>query len=574
MLYVFVKSSWKDKIGDVEAAIVPTGNMGLANKGGALLRLTICSTSFCFVSAHFAAHRSKVKKRNRDFHVISKRAVFEDTAVARYAEFNRKAERRMNPKALGTASSSLSVGGAETQAQHKRRQSAVMSQLPIAVGAKKMEKRGSDWWENADNVLFGNPSLPGKSIDTNTIPPPPPNPKLGLLPSSDKEAAMIRNKEKLKTLLDYDEEDDDIDEEPAVDEQDYDEQIPGKMSCLEHDIVIWVGDLNYRPDVSIDIKEVYELLNVVASDRASVGHEENVDEAIDILVNKDQLVIERSAGRVFKGFEEGRLIFMPTYKYIPGDTTTDWYDDRPDKKMRVPAWCDRVLWRVNDNSTEKVKLLQYRRTDGIYISDHKPVNALLECTIKEIDEQKREEILLSVVKQSNEKVEEMHVTVKVHGAWEFETDGHDFEEISVVVLENLSKRTTANWSLEKAGVPPWMRVLGDSEGALPPGERVELRARLEPEADEWVDDENEHDIDNVHPGAIIKIGVARGNSAYVACMNKWLDRRQKERAAAAAGRQRTSSRATEGGGSMFAGKEGGYRDSLKKKLGMKKRGSA
>ena len=38
----------------------------------------------------------------------------------------------------------------------------------------------------------------------------------------------------------------------------------------------------------------------------------------------------------------GALTFPPTYKYIPGQNR---YDRRPEKKMRCPAWCDRVLWR-------------------------------------------------------------------------------------------------------------------------------------------------------------------------------------------------------------------------------------
>lgn len=40
-------------------------------------------------------------------------------------------------------------------------------------------------------------------------------------------------------------------------------------------------------------------------------------------------------------FEEGPLTFKPTYKYQPG---TDLYEQRPDKKLRAPAWCDRILW--------------------------------------------------------------------------------------------------------------------------------------------------------------------------------------------------------------------------------------
>ena len=50
-----------------------------------------------------------------------------------------------------------------------------------------------------------------------------------------------------------------------------------------------------------------------------------------------------AAGRAFQSFQEGRVDFKPTYRYIPG---SNQYDERPDGKLRCPAWCDRILWRV------------------------------------------------------------------------------------------------------------------------------------------------------------------------------------------------------------------------------------
>jgi len=50
-----------------------------------------------------------------------------------------------------------------------------------------------------------------------------------------------------------------------------------------------------------------------------------------------QLKIERDAGRVFKGWNEGKIYFAPTYKYsfnsdaYAGETATS-------KKKRTPAW--------------------------------------------------------------------------------------------------------------------------------------------------------------------------------------------------------------------------------------------
>ena len=118
------------------------------------------------------------------------------------------------------------------------------------------------------------------------------------------------------------------------------------------------------------------------------------------------------------GFHEGRTNFLPTYKYIPGDEVTKWYDQRPDKKKRCPAWCDRVLWRrKHSNHHEEVTLLQYRRVEGLYISDHKPVNALFEVKVKEIDIQGKHRMLERVVGEAEKVTKRNHSEVTVEGCF-------------------------------------------------------------------------------------------------------------------------------------------------------------
>ena len=53
------------------------------------------------------------------------------------------------------------------------------------------------------------------------------------------------------------------------------------------------------------------------------------------LLKKDQLIRERRHGNAFGGYQEGKIEFMPTYKYVP---KTNDYDRRKDKKARFPAW--------------------------------------------------------------------------------------------------------------------------------------------------------------------------------------------------------------------------------------------
>jgi hypothetical protein len=96
----------------------------------------------------------------------------------------------------------------------------------------------------------------------------------------------------------------------------------------DHDIVFWIGDLNYRIESSITLEEVISKCN---------------DGDVAFLTGHDQLLAERAAERAFAGYSEGNIEFLPTYKYIPG---SDTYDNRPDKKLRPPAYCDRIMWKV------------------------------------------------------------------------------------------------------------------------------------------------------------------------------------------------------------------------------------
>ncbi|CAL4953962.1 unnamed protein product [Urochloa decumbens] len=125
-------------------------------------------------------------------------------------------------------------------------------------------------------------------------------------------------------------------------------RIPEKI--LEHDKVIWLGDLNYR--IALSYADTKKLL---------------MENNWDALFEKDQLKIERDAGRVFKGWREGKIYFAPTYKYsfnsdvYAGETATS------KKKMRTPAWCDRILWRGDG-----IMQLSYYRGESRF-SDHRPV---------------------------------------------------------------------------------------------------------------------------------------------------------------------------------------------------------
>ncbi|KAG0473767.1 hypothetical protein HPP92_015624 [Vanilla planifolia] len=130
-------------------------------------------------------------------------------------------------------------------------------------------------------------------------------------------------------------------------------------TILEHDRVIWLGDLNYRIALSYrSAKALVEMHNW------------------KLLLEKDQLKIEQRSGRVFTGWHEGRIYFPPTYKY---STNSDRYagdDMHPKEKRRTPAWCDRILWHGRG-----LRQLSYVRGESRF-SDHRPVYSIFDAEVE------------------------------------------------------------------------------------------------------------------------------------------------------------------------------------------------
>ncbi|KAF3442917.1 hypothetical protein FNV43_RR16835 [Rhamnella rubrinervis] len=129
-------------------------------------------------------------------------------------------------------------------------------------------------------------------------------------------------------------------------------------SILEHDKVIWLGDLNYR--LAASCGDTHELLK---------------KRDWQTLLEKDQLRIEQRAGRVFRGWEEGGIYFAPTYKYLANSDNYVAQTSKSREKQRTPAWCDRILWKG-----EGMKQMWYVRGESKF-SDHRPVYSLFSVQI-------------------------------------------------------------------------------------------------------------------------------------------------------------------------------------------------
>ncbi|XP_061246606.1 inositol polyphosphate 5-phosphatase K isoform X1 [Bos javanicus] len=174
-------------------------------------------------------------------------------------------------------------------------------------------------------------------------------------------------------------------------------------NILDHDLILWFGDMNFRI-------EDFGLHFV----RESIKNQRYSD-----LWEKDQLSIAKRHDPLLREFQEGSLLFPPTYKF---DKNSNNYDTRSMKgqntpgaqrgrdvatyhfwngpsirflneKKRKPAWTDRVLWRLKRQSQTDFQTPELSAPFALFlrsyvshmvytISDHKPVTCTFDLELK------------------------------------------------------------------------------------------------------------------------------------------------------------------------------------------------
>ena len=169
------------------------------------------------------------------------------------------------------------------------------------------------------------------------------------------------------------------------------------------DFIIWMGDFNYRVNKTIEEAEkIYKEGNEM-----SLLEFDQMNEQIKLYNLKSF------------GYNEGKINFLPTYKYEDNEISCDGED-------HIPSWTDRILWKVNnekykiqdntkinskksveimdnsedenkildtdeeiEKSDEKVKeklyfkLIEYNSMQEMIFSDHKPVYAYFELNLQQ-----------------------------------------------------------------------------------------------------------------------------------------------------------------------------------------------
>ena len=229
----------------------------------------------------------------------------------------------------------------------------------------------------------------------------------------------------------------------------------------DHDFIFWFGDLNYRINEDLSTDQVFKLCE---------------EKNWKLLQEKDQLNIERSKKNVFHHFHEGLTNFAPTYKYEPG---TDVYDQRPGKKVRAPAWCDRILWKITDpTSAEQI----YYDSAPLLPSDHKPVRSLFKCTFSKVKKVEEKSICKQYCcKLENFKDSIRHYPPKIDLSrltLEFDQVKYECETTLDLEIKNIGN-TLAHWHFvsktEESRVCKRWLSFKPTRGLLFPGEVATVR---------------------------------------------------------------------------------------------------
>ena len=262
--------------------------------------------------------------------------------------------------------------------------------------------------------------------------------------------------------------------------------------------IVWVGDFNYRVD-GFSRDEAVE--------KADRGRPEDLEE----LVAGDQCRREMAAGHTFRGFREAPLTFRPTFKF---DKRSSTYDTS--EKQRIPAWCDRIFFRGSrvdaDPGSYGLDLTrewpgegvpregrgrsvavngckEYGSCHGVIDSDHKPVFAVLDLALAEVDNRSLLRVtskVLTNLEAPSTAADGLAVSVEPAQVALDRTAASPAASAVTLTIRNdglgsasflLGKATGSRGGKSLAPLPPWLSA-EPARGTISPGGQLGVRLAL------------------------------------------------------------------------------------------------
>lgn len=371
-LLVYVWRGLKRLIQNVQIAELPRGVGGvLGNKGAIYVRFEIFDTSICLINSHFAAHRDKLKKRNQDYYAILHYPAFPDLSIMKAQQIGQN-----QIDSIKSAQAKGLINNVK-----KKLQNYYTTYGNAASSLTTQQQEGNDSTNSGTNAVSNTNSFPNHSAGNSShtslsAANNNPNTNSQRYSSSNKSRVSSYSSNKSAPTSSYivleDSDESDVESSSQTGTNGNSRASSTRVRSIpntqhapdalqqigfsvpyytpdDHDIILWMGDLNYRIVSSVDISTVYEMIQ---------------QNDLMTLLTYDQLNQEKEKNNIFQGFHEGLLTFPPTYQYIPGK---DLYDNRKESKKRCPAWCDRILWRIGKHHTQKMIMqeLEHRQQHRI-----------------------------------------------------------------------------------------------------------------------------------------------------------------------------------------------------------------
>ncbi|KAJ4914520.1 hypothetical protein Rs2_00070 [Raphanus sativus] len=206
-----------------------------------------------------------------------------------------------------------------------------------------------------------------------------------------------------------------------------------KSDLAAADMIAFFGDFNYRL-FGITYDEARDFIS---------------QRSFDWLRERDQLRQEMKSGKVFQGMREALITFPPTYKFERNRPGLGGYDSG--EKKRIPAWCDRVIYRDTQSSPFSKSNLQcpvvssvimYEACMDVTESDHKPVRCKFHATIAHVDKSVRRQELGNIIR-SNEKIRSILQDLKFVPETSVSTNNIVLQSQDTVILTITNHSTTS-----------------------------------------------------------------------------------------------------------------------------------